>query len=132
MQEDKQTTEVRETNKRVGDTTVQRETVSQHTSTPGVVVFQRIVWYVTGIIIALLVLRLILLMLAANDTNAFVGFIYALSGFFAAPFFGIFSYQPTYGQFTFEVSTMVAIVIYALIGWGVAKLATLGRPQDEV
>ncbi len=132
MQEDKQTTEVRETNKRVGDTTVQRETVSQRTSTPGVVVFQRIVWYVTGIVIALLVLRLILLMLAANDTNAFVGFIYGLSGFFAAPFFGIFSYQPTYGQFTFEVSTVVAIVVYALVGWGIAKLATLGRPQDEV
>lgn len=132
MQEDKQTTEVRETSKRVGDTTVQRETVSQRTSTSGMVVLQRIVWYVTGFIIALLTLRLILLMLAANDSNAFVGFIYALSGFFAAPFFGIFSYQPAYGQFTFEISTVVAIIVYALVGWGIAKLATLGRPQDEV
>jgi hypothetical protein len=132
MHEDKQTTEVQETNKRVGDTKVQRETVSQRTATPGTVIFQRVVWYITGIIIALLVLRLALLMLAANDTNSFVSFIYTLSGLFAAPFFGIFNYQPTYGQFTFEVSTLVAIVVYALIGWGVAKLATLSRPQDEV
>jgi hypothetical protein len=75
MHEDKQTTEVRETNNRVGDTNVQRETVSRRTSTPGTVIFQRVVWYITGIIIALLLIRLILLLLAANDTNAFVGFI---------------------------------------------------------
>jgi hypothetical protein len=132
MQEDKQTTEVQETKKRVGDTNVQRETVSRQTSTPGAVIFQRVVWYLVGFIIALLVLRLVLLMFAANDTAAFVNFIYTLSGLFAAPFFGIFNYQPTYGQFTFEISTVVAIVVYALIGWGVAKLATLSRPQDEV
>ena len=132
MHEDKQTTEVRETNNRVGDTNVQRETVSRRTSTPGTVIFQRVVWYITGIIIALLLIRLILLLLAANDTNAFVGFIYTLSGLFAAPFYGIFNYQPTYGQFTFEVSTVVAILVYALVGWGIAKLATLSRPQDEV
>lgn len=132
MQEDKQTTEVRETNERVGNTDVQRETVKTRTSTPGAVIFRRVIWYITGIIIALLVLRLILLLLAANDTAAFVSFIYSLSGFFAAPFFGIFNYQPTYGQFTFEISTVVAIAVYALVGWGIAKLATLGRPQGEI
>ncbi|HET6746810.1 MAG TPA: hypothetical protein VFH06_01750 [Candidatus Saccharimonadales bacterium] len=131
MQEDKQTTEVRETNERVGNTDVQRETVKKTTTTPGAIIFRRVVWYITGIIIALLALRLVLLLLAANDTAAFVSFVYSLSGIFAAPFFGIFNYQPTYGQFTFEVSTVVAIVVYALIGWGIAKLATLSRPQDE-
>jgi hypothetical protein len=132
MQEDKQTTEVRETNKQVGDTSVQRQTVRQETVTSGVVIFQRVIWYITGVIIALLLLRLVLLMLGANDSNAFVGFIYALSGFFAAPFFGIFNYQPTYGQFTFEVSTIVAIIVYTVVGWGITKLATLTRPKDEI
>lgn len=131
MQEDKQTTEVRETNERVGNTDVQRETVRTQTTMPGAILVRRIVWYITGIIIALLVLRLILLMLGANDNTSFVSFVYALSGFFAAPFFGIFSYQPTYGHFTFEVSTVVAIVVYALVGWGIAKLVTLGRPQED-
>lgn len=132
MQEDKQTTEVRETNQRVGDTNVQRETVSKRTSTPGTVIFQRVIWYITGTIVALLALRLVLLLLAANNSAGFVEFVYALSGVFAAPFFGIFNYQPAYGQFTFEISTVVAIVVYALIGWGIAKLATLTRPQGEV
>lgn len=132
MQEDKQTTEVRETNKQVGDTNVQHQTVTQQTTTSGAIIFQRVIWYIVGIIVALLLLRLVLLMLGANNTADFVGFVYALSGFFAAPFFGIFSYQPTYGQFTFEMSTVVAIVVYVLVGWGIAKLATLSRPQEEV
>lgn len=132
MQEDKQTTEVRETNKQVGDTNVQRQTVTQQTAASGAVIFQRVIWYIVGIIVALLLLRLVLLMLGANDTADFVGFIYAVSGLFAAPFFGIFNYQPTYGQFTFEMSTVVAIVVYVLVGWGIAKLATLSRPHEEV
>jgi type IV secretory pathway TrbD component len=132
MQEDKQTTEVRETNKQMGDTNIQRETVTAQTKTSGAVIFQRIIWYITGFIIAILFLRLILLLLAANEDAGFVSFVYALSSLFAGPFFGIFNYQPTYGQFIFEISTVVAIIVYALIGWGVTKLATLSRPKDEI
>lgn len=132
MEEDKKTTEVRETNEQVGNTSVQRETVSTQTKTPNTVIFQRVVWYITGFILVLLALRLVLLLLAANDSSAFVSFIYTLSGVFAAPFFGIFNYQPTYGQFTFEISTVIAMIVYALAGWGIAKLATLSRPNEEV
>ena len=132
MEEDKKTTEVKETNEHVGNTSIQRETVRTQTHTSGVVIFQRVVWYIVGFIIVLLALRLVLLLLAANDDSAFVSFVYTLSNIFTAPFFGIFNYQPAYGQFTFEISTVVAIVVYALVGWGVAKLATLSRPNEEV
>ncbi len=132
MEEDKKTTEVKETNEQVGNTSIQRETVSTQTKTSGAVIFQRVVWYIVSFIIVLLALRLVLLLLAANDDSTFVSFVYSLSGIFAAPFYGIFNYQPTYGQFTFEISTVVAIVVYALIGWGIAKLATLSRPHEEV
>ena len=132
MEEDKKTTEIKETNERVGNTSVQRETVSTQTKTPTAVIFQRVVWYITGFIVVLLALRLILLMLAANDDSAFVNFVYTLSSVFAGPFFGIFNYQPSYGQFTFEISSVVAIIVYTLVGWGITKLATLSRPHEEV
>lgn len=92
----------------------------------------RVVWFIFGTIIALLMLRFILLLLAANEGTVFVDAVYALSSIFAAPFFGIFSYQPAYGEFTVEVSTVVAIIVYALIGWGIAKLLTIDRPRREV
>jgi len=132
MQEEKQTTEVRETDTNAGGTDVHRRTVTQQTPTSGVVIFQRVVWYLTGAIIVLLLMRLVLQLLGANDGTGFVSFIYGLSGMFAAPFFGIFSYEPSYGKSYLEVSTVVAIIIYYIVGWGIAKLATITRPHEEV
>lgn len=129
---EKQTTEVRETNVQQGNTNVNRQTVSRAATADSRVVAQRIVWYITGVIVALLILRLVLQLLGANSGNAFVDFIYTLSGFFASPFFGMFSYTPAYGVSFFEVSTLVAIVVYVLLGWGVAKLFTLNRATEEV
>lgn len=125
-----ETREVRTTDAQVGDENVQRQTVSRTTSVPGAVVAQRIVWYIVGFIIALLLMRVVLQLLGANQGNGFVDFIYAFSGIFAAPFFGIFSYEPAYGQSVLELSTLVAMVVYGLIGWGVAKLFVLGSNQE--
>ena len=131
MQEDKQTTEVRTTNEQVGDTNVQRQTVAKATRTNGVVVAQRIVWFLAGVIIVFLALRVLLLLLAANQGNFFVDFVYSVGGLFAAPFAGIFG-SPTYGKFFFDSASVVAIVVYMLVARGIAKLLTLTRPQDEV
>jgi hypothetical protein len=108
------------------ETSTERQVVTDRTTAPGSVMAARVVWYITGVIIALLALRLILQLLGANEGNAFVDLVYGLSGVFAAPFFGMFSYEPSYGVSYFEVSTFVAILIYALIGWGLARLFTIG------
>lgn len=124
--------EVRKTDEQVGDTNVQREVVTERTAVSGTVVAVRVVWYVTGVIVALLALRLLLQLLGANEGNGFVDFVYGLSGVFAGPFFGMFSYEPSYGVSYFEVSTLVAIIVYALVGWGAAKLFALGSNRVDV
>ncbi len=131
QEEDRQQTEVRETNTQVGDTSVSRQTVSKRVATPGVVVAQRIVWFIIGLITILIALRFVLLLLGANQGAAFTDLVYGLSSIFVAPFIGILG-EPTYGEFTLEISSILAIVVYLLIGWGIARLLTLGRPQDEI
>jgi hypothetical protein len=96
------------------------------------VVARRIVYYLAGVIIALLGLRIALLLLAANQGSGFVDFVYALSGFFAMPFYGMFNYQPSYGQSIFEISSVVAIIVYGLAGLGIAKLFTLTKSDEKV
>lgn len=118
--------EVRTSNDVVDGAGVHRERVVRATSVSGGEAAARVAWYVIGVIVALLALRLVFQLLGANESNAFVNFVYGLSGVFAAPFFGIFSYQPSYGISYFEVSTFVAIIVYVLIGWALAKLFTLG------
>lgn len=112
------------------ETTDVRETRRRELS--GRVVVKRVVWYVAGVIIALLIVRIILLLLAANQGNGFVEFIYSVSNVFASPFYGVFSYTPHYGHFYFEISSVVAIIVYALIAWGISELLDIGRRRGDV
>ncbi len=131
MDEERQTTEVRKTDTQVGDTNVRRESVAKRTEVSGAVVAQRVVYYIGGVIVALLLVRLLLQLLGANPGSDFVGFVYGLSAIFVAPFFGIFG-EPTFGQSQFETSTLVAIIVYSLLTIGIAKLIALNRPSAEV
>ena len=93
----------------------------------------RLIHFIFGFIIASLLIRMVLLLLGANQGNAFVDFIYSISGVFAAPFYGIFAYTPSYGASVLEVSSIVAVIVYALVSWGLVSLVTLGtHPRSEV
>src|ERR1700693_5976701 len=57
----------------------------------------------------------------ASAHSAFVNFIYQVSGPMVAPFTGIFGDTGTRTN-TFETASLVAIVVYAVIGWGIVVL----------
>ena len=93
----------------------------------------RLIYFIFGVIIAFIALRFILLLLAANQGSPFVDFVYAVSGLFVAPFYGVFGNTPQFGASVVDVSSVVAIVVYALIAWAVTSLATIGsRNRREV
>lgn len=131
MQEDTQGTEVRETTTQNGDTTVRKQRVAHTGRTSGAVMAQRLVWFITGLVVAIIALRFVFLLLGANRDAGFTDFIYSVSAPLVAPFIGIFG-EPTYGQSVFEISSLLAIVVYLLIGWGIAKLVTISRPRNEI
>ncbi len=89
----------------------------------------RTVWLIAGIIIGLLALRFVLLLLGASTASQFVNFIYNLSYPFAWPFFGMFGYHVEYGVSKVEISTLVAMAVYALIAGLIARVATIRQPQ---
>jgi len=131
MPESEQITEVRETSEQPNGTQVQRQNIRRSTQTSGVVVAQRFVWFVVGIIDALIAIRFVLLLLGANQSAGFVDFIYGVTNVLVAPFVGIFG-QPTFGSFVFDWSSILAVIVYSLIALGIVKLITLTRPQDEI
>jgi hypothetical protein len=91
-------------------------------------VFERFVWYVAGTIIVLLGLRFLLALLGANTTNAIADAVYSFSKIFVAPFFNLFSYDNIqYGVSRFELYTLVAMIFYALVAWGLVKLVNINR-----
>ncbi len=131
MTETEQTTEVHETTTQPNGALVERHNVSRTSQTSGIVVAQRVVWFIVGVIDVLLAIRFVLLLLGANQGTGFVDFIYGITSVFVSPFVGIFG-EPVYGRFMFEWSSLLAIVVYTLVAWGIVKLITLARPQDEI
>jgi hypothetical protein len=105
----------------------------EHPAESASIVAARLINLVIGIIIAFIVLRMILLLFGANQGNALVDLIYGISAVFVAPFYGMFGNTPTFGASVFDVSSLVAIIAYALIGWGLVALTTIGlRDRTEV
>jgi len=90
------------------------------------VVLTRAVWYILGVIAAILALRIVLLMLSANPETPFVEFVYSLSSIFIVPFYGIFE-EPDYTRFYLDTSSIVAIVVYWLLAIGLVKLINLTK-----
>lgn len=82
------------------------------------------IYFIFGVLEILLAFRLVFKLAGASTTSAFVRFIYGLTGIFIQPFEGIFSRGVSQGIETtsiLEPSTLVALVVYALISWGVVK-----------
>ena len=86
---------------------------------------RKIVYYILGILEALLAFRLIFKILGANPESTFVSLIYNISGAFVSPFNSIFRTALTKGIETksvLEPSTVIDMIVYALIVFGVVRL----------
>lgn len=76
-----------------------------------------IISFIFGAIITILALRLVFRMFSANPNNGIVDWVYDISQPFVQPFFGIFR-TDTIDLATgrFEIETLVALIVYGLIG----------------
>jgi YGGT family len=132
MDEEDRTTEVRETSTPTDRTEVTKRSVVTRADVSVGVVAQRIVYLIFGIIVTFLLLRMALLLLGANQGNAVVDFIYGVSAVFVAPFYGIFNYTPVYGATVLDITSVVAVIIYLLIAWGLASIVTLSSRKRDL
>ena len=84
----------------------------------------QVVWFLVGLLDVIIAIRFVMKLLAANPASGFVTFIYNLSEPPVAPFRGIFG-SPATGGSVLEPASLVAIVIYSLIGWGIVAFIRL-------
>jgi len=82
------------------------------------------IYLIFGIVEAVIVIRFILRLLGANAEAGFASFIYRISNPLVAPFLGLFG-APQINGMVLELEALVAIVVYGLVAWGLAKLAWL-------
>jgi hypothetical protein len=94
----------------------------------------RFIYYLLGALEILLGFRLIFKLAGASHGSAFVNFIYSLSGIFITPFLGIFRTATASGVETtaiLEPATLVAIIVYAVLAWGLVALVRVLSGERE-
>jgi len=83
-----------------------------------------LIYLIFGVIVGLLIIRLVLKVLGANPAAGFTSFDYNSTAFFLAPFRNLL---PAVGnsQSQLEMSVVVAVFVYLLIGWVLARLVMI-------
>ena len=80
-----------------------------------------VVGFIVGIVEIFIAARFLGKLLGASTQSSFVHFIYQFSAVLVAPFTGIFGNSGNSTN-TFETASLVAIAVYAVIGWGLVVL----------
>ncbi len=85
----------------------------------------QLIWLLFGVLDVLLLFRFVLKLLKANPNNMFADFVYDLTGPFLKPFLGLIA-SPTFGgDINLEVPALIAVVVYSLLAWVLARLLWL-------
>jgi hypothetical protein len=81
----------------------------------------QLIYWVFALVEGLIAVRLILKVLGANPAAGFAQFLYGITTPLVAPFLGLFG-NPVYQNSVLELSSIVALIVYALIAWLLGKL----------
>jgi uncharacterized protein YggT (Ycf19 family) len=93
----------------------------------------QLVWLVFGILEVMILLRIMLKALAANAASPIAKFIYGFTDLFLSPFKGLTG-TPATGGMVLEISSLIVVVVYALIAYALAKIiwVIFYRPRGPV
>lgn len=93
----------------------------------------QLIWLLFGILEAIIALRIGLKLIGANPDSPIVTLIYGFTYLFLFPFTGLVG-SPTAGSMVLELSSMFAMLIYALIAWAVERTVWLVfyRPRGPI
>lgn len=93
----------------------------------------QLIWLFLGILEAFIALRIGLKLIGANPDSPIVSLIYGFTHLFLFPFEGMTA-TPAFGGMVLELSSLFAMVIYALIAWAAERIIwlLLYRPRGTV
>ena len=93
----------------------------------------QLIWLLFGILEVLIALRIGLKLIGANPDSPIVTLIYGFTALFLFPFTGLIG-SPAAGSMQLELSSLFAMLIYALIAWALERIVWLifYRPRGPV
>lgn len=84
----------------------------------------RAIWILASVLDVLLGFRLLLKLFAANPESPFARLVYSASDYLVYPFQNLVT-NPRIGDGVFEITTLIAMLVYLFLTWLVIELAVL-------
>ena len=93
----------------------------------------QIIWLLLGLLEAALALRFVFKLIGVNPANTFATLLYNVTDLFVAPFASLTG-APAAGGMVLEISTLLAMIVYLLVGWALERIVYVlfYRPRGPV
>ena len=93
----------------------------------------QLVWLLFGLLEALIALRIGLKLIGANPESPIAVYLYGFTSLFLLPFEGLTG-TPAAGGMVLEISSVIAMLVYALIAWALERTiwVIFYRPRGPV
>jgi YggT family protein len=93
----------------------------------------QLIWLGLGILEAAIALRVMFKLIGVNAANPFATLLYNVTNLFVAPFASLTG-APAAGGMVLEISSIIAMVVYLLLGWALERIVYVlfYRPRGPV
>ena len=81
----------------------------------------QMIWLLLGLLEASIGLRVVFKLIAVNAANPFAKLLYGVTNLFVAPFKSLVG-NPTSGDNVLEITSVIAMLVYLLIAWGIERI----------
>jgi hypothetical protein len=89
-----------------------------------------VIYIVLAVLEGLIAIRFVLKLLAANPEAGFATLVYGVTAPFLAPFVGLLGNPASTAGNQFEVTSLVAMAVYALVAWLLTRIVRLVLNRD--
>lgn len=83
----------------------------------------KILYTLTTFVQTLIIFRIVLKVINANETNNIVSWIYNLTDTFLQPFKGIVAQEMLIDRFRLELTPIVALIFFSILGFALSELS---------
>lgn len=93
----------------------------------------QMIWLLLSLLEAAISLRVVFKLIGVNAANPFAAFLYKVTELFVAPFASLIG-APEAGGMVLEISSILAMIVYLLIAWGLERIVYVlfYRPRGPV
>lgn len=93
----------------------------------------QLIWLLLGLLEAGIALRVMFKLIGVNAANPFARLLYNVTDLFVAPFASLTG-APAAGGMVLEISSIIAMIVYLLIGWALERIVYVlfYRPRGPV